>query len=289
MENQLSNPKTMENQMSNPVENQMSNPVENQLSNPKTMENQVSNPKTMKNQLSTPVGFKNHGTGAGGARTNENGKHFESVCDTEPLLYQQADVRIEKHMMDTKLVNSYYLVCRKGSTTTTTPWGSLLDHGVVEITYMKQQALKKYVQTHDMLRDSKLSETQRVEALRTFRRPDECFMVTHLNNNQTVRSLVIIEMKHQNVQGSCFEKLNAAPCIRDWYSAVLGHRFDYIHYHFVVSPFIQQKLLTTSIALNILRYRYNIRVCPMTCYHSILPRLLSLSSSESLFDHPDCV
>ena len=68
--------------------------------------------------------------------------------------------------------------------------------------------------------------------------PDECFIIQSEN---TKPQLVILEMKHQNVEGSCFDKLYNALYYKCLYTKLIGKFYD-VDYHFVVSEFIENKI-----------------------------------------------
>lgn len=151
---------------------------------------------------------KNRGTGAGGANTNVNGKSFEQKCNMEPVLYE---LGYTKHVIDPKTKAGYYLQNTVNKHT---------------ISYVKQSGLKKFV--------SRFNECD----VNELNHPDECFIIKSEN---TKPQLVILEMKHQNVEGSCFDKLYNALYYKCLYTKLIGEFYD-VDYHFVVSEFIENKI-----------------------------------------------
>lgn len=155
----------------------------------------------------------NRGTGAGGANTNLNGKAFEQKCNSEPILY---DLGYTKNIIDAKTKTGYYL--------------SKTLNNRYEIKYMKQCGLKKYIRFYHGS-DQDINELNH---------PDECFIIDYHKNNIKSK-MIIIEMKNQNVEGSCFDKLYNALYYKCLYKKIIGNYYD-IYYHFVVSEFIENKI-----------------------------------------------
>ena len=97
------------------------------------------------------LSIKNKGTGAGGAKTNENGKEFEKITSIEDFLESQ---NFKKVKFGTGISHYYYISENK------------------EITYFTQQGLKKMYQgTFDI-----------------WRYPDEAYLVTR--NGKTVLKIL---------------------------------------------------------------------------------------------------
>ena len=155
-----------------------------------------------------PGFHKNKGTGAGGANTNLYGKTFEQQCDLESSLI---DMRFSKHVMNKSMKYGYYLY--KDSLTTT-------------VKYMKQSGLREYMRSY-----------HNIERLHLF--PDECLIIQRQSSSRP--TLVVLEMKHQRVEGSCFDKIKCAPFYKYQYKELFGHLFD-IEYHLVVNDFIKTKI-----------------------------------------------
>ena len=165
---------------------------------------------------------KNRGTGAGGANTNLYGKTFEQQCDLESSLLAMG---FERRVMNKSMKYGYYLYRDDGAT------------------YMKQSGLREYARSK-----------YNIERLHLF--PDECFIIP--KSNGTRPTLVVLEMKHQRVEGSCFDKIKCAPFYQYQYKELFGHLFD-IEYHLVVNDFIQTKiknnpLLEKYLALHGVKY-----------------------------------
>lgn len=166
----------------------------------------LSQPQQQDQEEAVPRG-KNKGTGAGGANTNLYGKTFEQQCDLESSLL---DMGFERHVMNKSMKYGYYLYRDDGTTT---------------VKYMKQSGLREYMRSK-----------HNIERLHLF--PDECLIIQKKGTRPT---LVVLEMKHQRVEGSCFDKIKCAPFYQYQYKELFGHLFD-IEYHLVVNDFIQTKI-----------------------------------------------
>ena len=160
--------------------------------------------------------MNNKGTGAGGANTNVSGKSFES-----------------KMSMQLKLIDKGYT---KTITDKSCKFGYSLSKMIddkIEIKYVKQIGLKKYIHFYH--------NTHEFPCLDELNHPDECFIVTDTSRFVFKPKLIVIEMKNQNVSGSCFDKLYNGLYYKCLYNKLIGKYYD-IEYHFVVSEFIENKI-----------------------------------------------
>lgn len=191
----------------------------------------------------------NRGTGAGGCNTNGNGKAFEQKCNMEPILLEMG---FTKYVTDSKTKLGYYL--------------SKNIDDVTKIQYMKQSGLKKFIKMYN-------TECEHVDELN---HPDECFIVSDMSKSFFQKpTLVVMEMKHQNVEGSCFDKLYNGLYYKLLYNKLIGTFYN-IEYHFVVSEFIENKIQKKPHFEEILKEN-NIKIFTADNYtESILPYLLSI-------------
>lgn len=162
---------------------------------------------------------KNKGVGAGGANTNFYGKTFEQKCELESYLI---DMGFSKHVMNKTMKYGYYLTDGR-------------------IKYMKQSGLREYMRSN-----------HNIERLHMF--PDECL----IKPNESKPTLIVLEMKHQRVEGSCFDKIKCAPFYKYQYTELFGHLFD-IEYHLVVNDFIKTKIQSNPLLSNYLNF-HGVRV-----------------------------
>lgn len=148
---------------------------------------------------------KNRGTGAGGKKTNMNGKTFEDKTSNYNYL-------IENEFEKVKINNTkfgYYLYKKNDD---------------CEIYYCKQTGLKS------LLKDK--------FSLNIFRVPDEAYIIIK-NNGEKI--LIIIEQKNQNTEGSVETKLWAAPSLKREYELALDEEFK-VFYTFIFNEFYQNKI-----------------------------------------------
>lgn len=171
--------------------------------------------------------MNNKGTGAGGANTNVSGKTFET-----------------KMSMQSKLIDKGYT---KTITDKLCKFGYVLSKMIddkIEIKYVKQIGLKKYIRFHH--------NTHELPCLDELNHPDECFIVTDTSRFFFKPKLIVVEMKNQNVSGSCFDKLYNGMYYKCLYNKLIGKYYD-IEYHFVVSEFIENKMNKKKVSKQILQ------------------------------------
>ena len=150
----------------------------------------------------------NRGTGAGGAKTNENGLKFEKEISVEKILEEEGFTRT---IFDK-----------------TTRTGFFLEKVVdgKRFIFLKQAGFKKYMKkTYGKDLD---------------RNPDEAIVV--VDEDKSVK-VFIIEKKYQNTSGSVEEKLWAAIAIRLEYCHVLGDGIE-VNYGLSLSPWFENQFET---------------------------------------------
>jgi len=150
----------------------------------------------------TPI-VHNKGTGAGGAKTNVNGKTFESKTSNESRLlstgYTRETIPGSKGKYDFSISKD-------------TPTGN--------IRYLTQGGLKTY-----------FAHFHKKELCRS---PDEAYLIRKGNTY----TLKILEKKNQNVAGSVDTKLLAGPGFISEYKECLGEEFN-VEYAFCLSSFLK--------------------------------------------------
>jgi len=174
--------------------------------------------------------IKNKGTGAGGAKTNVNGKSFEEKTENESRLISNGFVR--KDIPGCKSSNKYgfYLVKEVSPTES--------------ITYLTQSGLKAYF-AHFFKKEM-------------CRSPDEAYLFQKGNKY----TLKILEKKNQNTAGSVDTKLLAGRGFIDEYEFLLGEDFN-IRYGFCISAFLKKDYIADcakSRALRHINKKYGITV-----------------------------
>lgn len=148
----------------------------------------------------------NRGTGAGGAKTNHNGKAFEDKTDNEPRLLASGFVR-KIIPGKNKCRGGYYLEKK-------TDDGSII--------FLKQTALEFYFQWKFNIE--------------LCRKPDEAYLF----QKGSVYTLMILEKKNQNVEGSVDTKLLAGPAFIEEYQDFLGPKFV-VKYGYCISAWLQKR------------------------------------------------
>jgi hypothetical protein len=151
----------------------------------------------------------NKGVGAGGSKTNENGKKFEQFTSNEMRLISQGFV---KTVMN-KNKFGYYL--------------SKKDNGR-EIIFVQQHGLVSFIKNKY---DITLA-----------RNPDEAYIIIPDEGKVVIK---ILEKKNQNVEGSVQDKLWAGPIYKDEYIDVLGMNFE-VKYAFCLSNWFKSKFENES-------------------------------------------
>lgn len=193
----------------------------------------------------------NRGNGAGGANTNVSGKSFEA-----------------RMSMQSKLIDSGY---KKTITDKSCKFGYSLSKTIdnkIEIKYVTQIGLKKYLHFTHSGQDLRLDELNH---------PDECFIIQDKSRSPFFfkPKLIVIEMKNQNVSGSCFDKLYNGMYYKCLYDKLIGKYYD-VEYHFVVSEFIENKINNKPMLKQILNEN-SIKVFTVHDYHA------------AILNHIDCV
>jgi hypothetical protein len=146
----------------------------------------------------------NKGTGAGGSKTNFNGKRFEEYTNSEAYLLHDG---FEKVCFNKS--KKYYL--RKIYNDKT-------------IVFTLQNTFKLYVKSEFNIN--------------VFRCPDEAYIIKYNTGNVCIK---ILEKKNQNVEGSVEMKLWSGPSIKREYELVFDEKYEII-YAFTVNSFLESKL-----------------------------------------------
>lgn len=162
----------------------------------------------------------NRGTGAGGAKTNHNGKKFEDKTDNEHKLLEHGYTK--KYMKDIK--NEHQDI--KQIRYTKTDFCLIKEYDDKTITYVKQNAFVKY-----------MSKKFNIEL---YRCPDEAYIIEYKNGRKVLK---VLEKKNQNVDGSVEIKLWAAPSLKREYEIETNEKFEVI-YGFCLNKFLQNKYVS---------------------------------------------
>ncbi len=155
----------------------------------------------------------NKGTGAGGCKTNLNGKNFEFRTNNEPNLLSEGFSKIT--INESKY--GYYLYKKVNENT--------------EIFYTLQNGFKIY-----------MKKFYNIDAVR---HPDEAYIIK--TKDRTI--IKILEKKEQNVEGSVDIKLWAANALKREYEITLNTLTDHnfiIEYVLCVNKFLENKFLDTE-------------------------------------------
>ena len=159
--------------------------------------------------------MKNKGTGAGGAKTNENGKNFEKKTNNEENLLKNGYIKIN-------LSKSKYYLSKKFKNKT--------------IDFVIQNNFKTYV--------------NKFYNIEIFRNPDEAYII---NYNSGKKIIKILEKKNQNVNGSvflrsfCEKELWSGPSLKREYELVLGEKINAkIKYYFCINEFLKNKFFSNQ-------------------------------------------
>lgn len=152
----------------------------------------------------------NNGTGAGGARTNANGKSFEQTTSNEPRLIADGFVKT---------------ILSKGK------YGYYLSKPLNEnarVVFVSQGGLKMYLKT--------------IYNKTIFQEPDEAYIIEYSNGDCCLK---ILEKKAQNGPGSVDTKLKAGPIVREEYQRILGNRWK-VHYAFCINQYLQNQMMQSK-------------------------------------------
>ena len=177
--------------------------------------------------VSTMSTIQNKGTGAGGAKTNVNGKTFETKTDNEPRLLSNGYVR--KIIPGCSRKYGFYLINEISPTES--------------ITYLTQGGLKAYFK-HFFNKEM-------------CRSPDEAYLF----RNGDTYTLKILEKKNQNTAGSVDTKLLAGPGFIEEYKYLLAGpegddtRFT-VRYGFCLSSFLKKDYIADSAKSKSLRHSH---------------------------------
>lgn len=172
--------------------------------------------------------IQNKGTGAGGAKTNVNGKSFEEKTNNESRLLSNGFVRTPIPGCSGKY--GFYLVKEISPSES--------------ITYLTQGGLKAYF-AHFFKKEM-------------CRSPDEAYLF----RNGDTYTLKILEKKNQNTAGSVDTKLLAGKGFIDEYKFLLGEQFT-VRYAFCISAFLKKEYIANcpkSQALRHINQTYGITV-----------------------------
>ena len=160
----------------------------------------------------------NRGTGAGGAKTNHNGKKFEAKTDNLPRLLEQGFTK--------KVI--------PGATGKQSVYHEKQIDADTSIVYMTQTALKAYF-THFFHKEM-------------VRQPDEAYL---FRTGDTYK-LCILEKKNQNTTGSVDQKLGVGQYLKEEYAECLDERFT-IEYAFCLSSFLKKDYISSQKKYEIMR------------------------------------
>jgi hypothetical protein len=163
---------------------------------------------------------QNRGTGAGGAKTNANGKSFEERTENISRLLSNGFVR--------RTIPGY------GKT----KYGFYLEKIITpteSVTYLTQGGLKAYF-AHFFQKEM-------------CRSPDEAYLF----RNGDTYTLKILEKKNQNRAGSVDTKLLAAIGFIHEYEFLLGDNFT-VRYAFCISAFLKKDYIASSAKSRALRH-----------------------------------
>uniref|UniRef100_A0A6C0AJ73 Uncharacterized protein n=1 Tax=viral metagenome TaxID=1070528 RepID=A0A6C0AJ73_9ZZZZ len=166
--------------------------------------------------------MNNKGTGAGGSKTNENGKPFEKKTSNEERLLSQGYVRKFIPGCNPKNKSSSYFEKEISPTES--------------VVYLTQQGLKAYFAYFLNNKDM-------------FRCPDEAYLFKHGDRY----NLKILEKKNQNVAGSVDTKLLAGIGFVEEYKFLLGENFS-VQYAFCISEFLKKDYISESQKSKALRH-----------------------------------
>jgi len=162
----------------------------------------------------------NRGTGAGGAKTNHNGKKFEDKTDNENMLLENGYTK--KYMKNIKNEDGYIKKIRY----TKTDYCLVKEYDDKTITYAKQNAFVKC-----------MSKKFNIEL---YRCPDEAYIIEYKNGRKVLK---ILEKKNQNVDGSVEIKLWAGPSLKREYEIETNEKFEVV-YGFCLNKFLQNKYIS---------------------------------------------
>ena len=151
----------------------------------------------------------NKGTGAGGSKTNVNGKKFEEFTSNELRLVSQGFV---KTVMN-KNKFGYYLSKKDKDR---------------ELIFVQQHGLTSFIKNK--------------YGITLVRNPDEAYIIIPNEGRVVIK---ILEKKNQNVDGSVQDKLWAGPVYKDEYMDFLGNNFE-VDYAFCLSNWFKNKFETES-------------------------------------------
>jgi hypothetical protein len=154
----------------------------------------------------------NKGTGAGGAKTNINGKNFEAKTSNEPRLLVQGFIKTYMDKKEQK--NNFYLEKEF-------PTGKLV--------FVQQSGLKKYI--------------KQFNNMDIFRCPDEAYIWFPLNETPPV--LKILEKKEQQTAGSVDTKLLSGPAFKREYELALEGKFK-IEYAYCLNEYFSKEFDSDS-------------------------------------------
>ena len=160
----------------------------------------------------------NKGTGAGGAKTNENGLKFEDKIDNQSRLLTAGFIK--KKIPGCSGKYGYYLEKVDGP-----------DKSIVFLQKGGLQAYFKVVLGKEMCRQ-----------------PDEAYLF----RNGSQYTLKILEKKNQNVNGSVDTKLLAGQGFIEEYQECLDSNFT-VRYAFCISEFLQKAYVSDELKYRILR------------------------------------
>ena len=168
----------------------------------------------------------NRGTGAGGAKTNHNGKKFEDKTDNEHKLLEHGYTK--KYMKDIKNEDIKHQDIKKNRYTKT-DYCLIKEYDDKTITYVKQNAFVKY-----------MSKKFNIEL---YRCPDEAYIIEYKNGRKVL--VKVLEKKNQNVDGSVEIKLWAGPSLKREYEIETNKKFEVI-YGFCLNKFLQNKYISNE-------------------------------------------
>lgn len=166
----------------------------------------------------TATASPNRGTGAGGAKTNANGKQFEDKTDNSLRLLS---IGYKKNKIEEKNKSKFNYYLSKSN-------------NEKSITFVSQSGFKFYVKNR--------------YDINVFRYPDESYIVEYASGRNVIK---ILEKKEQNVNGSAETKLWSSPSLKREYELIFGEDFE-IQYCLCINGFLQNLLKSDSMKYVIL-------------------------------------
>ena len=218
-----------------------------QLLQSNTVETEMTTQPETTEQPETGIENKNKGTGAGGNKTNLNGKLFEAKTNNFARLLQFGFVPMvfvgrHPHTQSVQVTKEQWENEKSGHKC------DFLLKRVVDVdgsartriseVFVLQAGMKRYMLVK--------------YGIQMFRCPDEAYIIETVSSSGTTRVVVkILEKKEQCVQGSVETKLWSGPSLKREYELVLqpemkpGYEVE-VEYGFCISTFLADKMKSTN-------------------------------------------